>query len=145
TRTTRGRAGGPGGRRPSAASTSDRLSEQLAERPQIQVQVLVGEPEDLLQLVRAVLQRHQRLAQLLDLLVGEPPTLDAPDGLALHRLTKQLDQRQHRLTQATRHVLAVRLDPHSVFSSTRLYGGHGPVSTSARLSRSAASAMARAR
>src|SRR5690606_20107643 len=120
-------------------------SEEPAERSQVEVEVVVGEVERVLQLVHALLQRHQGPAEPFDLLVGEAARLDAPDRLALHQLAQQLDQREHELRQTARHVVTVGVDPHAGTSITKLYGGQGPVTTACMSRWGRASSSARAR
>src|SRR5439155_20607933 len=125
---------------------SQRGSQQPAERSQVEVEIAVGELEVLLELLHALFQRHERRAQPLDLVVAEPARLDAADGLALHELAQQLDEREHELREPALHVRAILgLDPHVPACPAKLYGGHGPVRTTSTSSHPAASSSTRER
>src|ERR671936_1447863 len=105
-------------------------SEEVSERAQGDVQVLLREAEVLPQLLHPLFERHQRLAEPLDLLVAQSSGFHSPDRLALHELPQELDEREHKLGQAPRHVLTILgLDPHRPGSVEKLYGGQGPVTT----------------
>ena len=84
---------------------------QVTERPEIEIQISLLEPELLGQLVHPLLELHERLAETLDLLVrrGCPPP--SAERLALHELPQQLDQRQHELREPVLDVLGIGLDP----------------------------------
>src|SRR4051812_36844017 len=87
-------------------STCDAL-EQLAERAQVEVQVLVSQPELALQFLHARLKSHERLAEPLDLVIGERAALHPANCLAFHELPEQLDQCQDELRQAALDVMGV--------------------------------------
>src|SRR5881227_358253 len=84
---------------------------QPAQRPEVEVEVLVLEPELVLELLHPLLEQHERLAEPLDLVGRERAALDPPERLALHQLTQQLDQREHELGQALLEAFAVRVEP----------------------------------
>src|SRR5256885_15300781 len=86
-------------------------SEEVPERPEVEVEVLVLEPELRLQLLHPLAQPHERLAEPLDLLVRQGSLLHPPHRLALHQLAEELDQRQDELRQAALHRLRVAVDP----------------------------------
>src|SRR5690606_2881681 len=168
------RAGGPGGQ------GLTRL-EEVAEGPEVEVEVVVLQPEQLLELLHALLQAQERGAQPLDLLVAERAALDASHGLALHELTQQLHQRQHQLRQPPLDTFGIRVHAarqpsiqtldllghlvegfgarqHAVDgvlahapllasrgSSPKEYAGHGPVHSTSRSRRCAATRSTRAR
>ena len=71
--------------------------QKIPERSEVEIQVRVGEPELLLQLVHALGELHERLPEPLHLLVVERPLLHAAERLALHQLPQQLDQGEHEL------------------------------------------------
>src|SRR5215211_5756414 len=104
-----------------------RLSKEVLERAEIEVELLVGEAEVLLQLLHPLLQRDQGLAESLDLVVAEAACLDPPYRLAFHQLPQQFDEREHELGEPTCDVLSIALDPHRRSTAAKLYGGHGPV------------------
>src|SRR5207237_9868795 len=108
------------------------------------------------------LELHERLAEPVDLLVGERAVLHPAQRLALHQLPEELDQRQHELSEALLDtfrigvhppreglldVLELARDPTEVAarreelvdgagahapSAPNEYGGHGPVQTVVR-------------
>src|SRR3954453_15996360 len=90
---------------PFISYASFRRSHQLTQRPEVQVQVLVLQSESLLQLLHALLQEHECLAEPLDLVRGQGAALDAAEPLTLHQLPKQLDQSQNELRQALLEVV----------------------------------------
>src|SRR5689334_10771792 len=81
--------------------------EQVPEGTQVQVEVLVGEPEHVLELIHPFRQGHEGSSEALDLLVAQRAGLDPPHGLALHQLTQQLDQREDELGEALLESLRV--------------------------------------
>ncbi len=70
-------------------------SQQLSQRPQVDVQVFLAEIERVSDLGQLRLEFVVGHTQALDLVVGQPAPFDAPKGLALEHLAKQLDQSQH--------------------------------------------------
>src|SRR3954471_13943402 len=145
------------------------LSDQVSQRPEVEVEIVVLEAELGLQFLHPVSQQHERLAEPLDLVVGERPALDPTESLALHQLAKQVDQRQHEPCEALLELL--RFGVHSpgeggveaielvteqaqvavdgvhepALLPAKLYGGQGPVhvNDSAVSSRSSSSTRAR--
>src|SRR5690349_15666183 len=81
--------------------------QQIAERAQIQVQIALFEPEMLDQLLHAAIELHERVAEALDLLVGERAALHPAERLPLHQLAQQLDEREHELREALLDLLGV--------------------------------------
>ena len=101
----------------------------------------------LFQLVHPLGELHERVAQALDLLIGERPGLHPVKRLPLHQLPQELDERQHELREAALHSLSV--DGHAprqrgrhrghfalgcehlrhAAASAKLAGAHGPVHT----------------
>src|SRR5437762_2386590 len=75
------------------------LLKQVPQRPEVQVELGVLESERRLQLLHALLEPHERLAEPLDLVLRERALLHPPDSLTLHQLTQELDQRQNQLRQ----------------------------------------------
>src|SRR5215211_4320497 len=61
-------------------------SQQPAQGAEIQVQVLLGEPELLAQLSHALVELHEGPAEPLLLLVAQAAAVDAAQSLALHQL-----------------------------------------------------------
>src|SRR5207248_5846911 len=82
-------------------------SEEVAERPEVQIQVAVLEPELGLELLHAALELHERLAEALDLLVGQGALLHAAKRLPLHQLAEQLDEGEDELREALLDLLGV--------------------------------------
>src|ERR671914_23171 len=104
----------PPGREGSASTRCVRaldLSEEAPEWAQVQVQVLRRQSELLAQLLHPSVQLHEGLPQPLDLLLGQGSAVDPPQGLPLHQLPKQLDDRQHELREPLLHGLRVRVHP----------------------------------
>src|SRR4051812_42662916 len=91
--------------------TTGENSHQIAERSEIEIEVFLLEPEVLSELVHALFELHERLAETLDLLVVEVPHLHAAERLALHQLPQELDQREHELREPALDVLWVGLNP----------------------------------
>src|SRR5690349_6516802 len=81
--------------------------EKSSQRPEVEAQVLVSEPELDLQLLHPLGELHERLSQPLDLLVVERACLHPPERLSFHQLAQQLDQRQHELRQSALDVLGI--------------------------------------
>src|SRR5579884_344012 len=137
------------------------LLQKTSERTEIEVQVLVLQPERRLQLVHPLGEAHERQPQPLDLLVGQPAFVHPPKRLALHQLAQELDQREDELREAAFHLLGVGGHPlrkrvvdavqalgdevevagcgeqpvelvHAASSCAKLYAGHGPVQTTGR-------------
>src|SRR5207248_9607490 len=75
-------------------------SEQVAQRPEMHVQLRVREPEDVLELGHPLLEQHERLAEAVDLLLGERAVVDPAQRLSLHQLAQEFDQRQNELGEA---------------------------------------------
>src|SRR5690242_4102051 len=85
-------------------------SEQVAERPEVEIEVTPVEPEVLGQLVHALLELHERLAETLDLLVALVPRRHAAERLRAHQLPEQLDEGEHELCVPALDVLRIGLD-----------------------------------
>src|SRR4051794_5994917 len=94
-----------------AIALSPFVSHQTAQRPKVQVQVLVLQPERLLQLFHPLLEQHEGLAQPLHLIRRETAALDPAERLALQQLPQQLDQRQDELRKALLELVAIGVDP----------------------------------
>src|SRR5438067_4673961 len=150
-------------------------SEEVAERAEVEVQVAVLEPELGLELLHAALELHERLAEPLDLLVGEVPLLHPVERLPLHELTEELDEREDELREALLDLLGVGVHPswkralepvelardrvevaggaeqpveivsHASPPGAKLYGAHGPVHANASCGCSASSSATRLR
>ena len=84
-------------------------SEQIAERPEVEIEIALLEPEVLRELVHALFELHERLAETLDLLVVEVPRLHAAKRLTFHELPEQLDQSEHELREPALEALLVAL------------------------------------
>src|SRR4051794_12115814 len=89
---------------------SDPSLHQVSEWSEIEVEVLVGEAELLLQLLHALVQLHERAAEALGLLLVERAGLHAPERLALHQLSEEIDHGQHEPGEAALDVLRVGVD-----------------------------------
>src|SRR5688500_6903841 len=87
-----------------------REPEKLSDRPLLAVEVLDFEAERLPQLLHALLELHASLAEALDLVVGERAGFHAADGLSLHELAEQFDDRQRELREAALDVVRVGVD-----------------------------------
>src|SRR3954454_5295632 len=81
--------------------------QQSTQRPEVQIQVLGGEPELLTKLIHPLVQLHERAAEPLDLLLAQIPAVDPAQRLSLHDLPEQLDDRQDELRQAALDVLGI--------------------------------------
>src|SRR4051812_15595476 len=90
-------------------ATRDALPE-VAENPELQVEILAGETELLLELLHPLLELHEGEAELLDLFVGEPTALDAAQRLSLHELTQQLDHREDETGEPLLDLVGVGVD-----------------------------------
>src|SRR5881398_2317286 len=88
----------------------DRNSEQVAERPEVEIEIALIEPELLGQLLHPLLELHERLPEALDLLVVQVSRFHAAKRLAFHELPEQLDEREHELREPALDVLRVGLD-----------------------------------
>src|SRR5690242_2033100 len=86
-------------------------SEQVAERPEVQVQIRPLQPELGDQLVHSLLETHERLPEPVDLVVGERTVLHALQGLPLHQLPQKLDEREDELRETPLDRLRIRVDP----------------------------------
>src|SRR3954453_7933407 len=62
------------------------------------------------QLLQALLELHERLAEALNLIRAERPALDAPHRLALHQLAQQVDDGEHERREALLDLLRVGVD-----------------------------------
>src|SRR3954466_13491644 len=143
--------------------------EQAAEWPEVEVEVVLGEPELVAQLRHPLVELHERAAEALDLLFGQAAGVDPAQRLALHQLAQELDDGQHELRQALLDRLRVGVDPaaerapqpvvidaearqvrrsgqHLVAhrASAKEKGAHGPVQTSASSGCAASSSRTRA-
>ena|SRR5215217_3860070 len=108
---------------PATGQASPVGPEQVAERAEVDVEVVVGEPEELLELlelVHALLEAHKRLAEALALLLGEAAGVDAAHRLALHEQAKKLDHSEHQMGQPALEVSRVRVQSHGRCSGTKL-------------------------
>src|SRR5512144_45180 len=68
--------------------------EQRTERPQVEVELLPGEPEALQQVRHPVVEQHEGHTDSFFLVGGEVTLLDPADGLALHELAQQFHDGQ---------------------------------------------------
>src|SRR3954465_5966422 len=62
---------------------SRRLLTQPAQRSEIDIQILVGQPEDRLELVHTAIQLKQRQAETFDLFFGQRASVHPANGLML--------------------------------------------------------------
>src|SRR4051812_29780826 len=90
-----------------ATCASSARSQEFAQRTQVDVEVLVLEPETLLQFLHPLLELHERLAEAFDLVFGQRAGFHAADGLALHELAEQLEQREHELCEPAFDVVRI--------------------------------------
>src|SRR3954471_13487572 len=79
--------------------------QQVSQRPEVQVQVVLRQAELARQLLHPLLEEHERLPEALDLLGVGGAGVDPAQRLALHELAQQLDDREHELSEAALHVL----------------------------------------
>src|SRR5262249_9382879 len=84
--------------------------EEVPQRTEVEVEVLRLEAELGSELLHALVELHEGLAEPLDLLVGERAAVDAPQCLTLHELTQELDDRQHELREPALDALRVGVD-----------------------------------
>src|SRR3954447_24834140 len=87
------------------------VGQQLAQRPEVDVEVGSRQVVASLELVHRLLEVHQAEAETLHLLVGEIALVDSAERLRLHELSHQLDDGEHELEQVTLHRLRVGLQP----------------------------------
>src|SRR5919109_3008488 len=80
---------------------------EVAERPEVQVQISVLEPEMRLQLLHAPVEPHERFAEPVDLVLAQVPLLHPGQRLSLHELAQELDQREHELREAALDLLGI--------------------------------------
>src|SRR5690349_17924945 len=132
--------------------------QQIAQRAEVEVQIALFEPEMLDQLLHAAIELHERVAEALDLLVGQRAAVHPAERLPLHQLPQQLDEREHELREALLDLLGIGVHPARErlrqmlelagdapevavgleqlverraqrAPSAKEYGGHGPVHT----------------
>ncbi len=84
--------------------------QKRAKRAKVYVEVTGVKTEVLAQFGHATLERHQRQADPVDLVIRQVSDLNPPQCLPFHELTKQLDYRQHQANQATFNRFRVRVD-----------------------------------
>src|SRR5947207_1232364 len=130
-------------------SSFSRVSQQAPERAEVEIQVLVTEPELRLQLVHAFGELHERFPEPLDLVVVERPALHPVQRLSLHQLSQELDECQHELGEPAlhrfrvgrhapwnrprrRHDISLRGKNACHAAPAKLAGGQGPVQTRLR-------------
>src|SRR2546423_12792321 len=82
-------------------------SHELAERAEIDVEILIFQTEDLFQFFHAPFQKHEGLAEALDLVIGKRSVFHPPHGLPLHQLSEQIDQRQNELSEPALDVFRI--------------------------------------
>src|SRR3954467_15266362 len=82
-------------------------SEQVAERPEVQVQVLRVKAELCAQLLHPLVQLHERPPQAFLLIRRKRSAVDAAQRLALHELAQQLDDREYELREPALELLGV--------------------------------------
>src|SRR3977135_2287111 len=87
------------------------LLHEVPEGTEVEVQILVFQPEGELELVHALGEREKRLPQSLHLLGAQPAALDPAERLTLHQLAEQLDDREDELRETLVEVLRVGADP----------------------------------
>src|SRR3954471_13495308 len=86
-------------------------SEEVAERPEAQVEVAGVEAELALELFHALLELHERLAETIDLFVGQRRVVHPPQRLPFHQLPQEFDEREHELRQPALDRSRVGVDP----------------------------------
>src|SRR6185436_8784592 len=84
---------------------------QLAQRPQIDRQILVGQSECFLQLIHPVVQLQQREAKLLDLLITQAATIHSANGLMLQDAAQQFYHRKYKPRKTLLDLIRVGVDP----------------------------------
>src|SRR5262245_53134696 len=86
-------------------ATAVPASVEAAQRAQVEVQLLRGEPESLRHRVEDLLELHQREPDALDLLRRERALVHAADRLALEQLPHELHEREHEARDGPLHVV----------------------------------------
>src|SRR3990172_5648146 len=82
---------------------------QLAEGPEVEVQILRVEFEAFCELIDGLLELHQGDPDVLDLFGRQGLFLEASDGLALHQLADEFDEAEHELDDGTLDVFRIRI------------------------------------
>lgn len=89
-------------------SDGPKPSTEPTKGAQVEVEVLVGDPEDLLHLGHALLERLQGDPEPFDLVVIEAAGLDASDRLAFEEVADHLDEGEYELGDTADELFAVR-------------------------------------
>src|SRR2546421_590324 len=87
------------------------LSEQIAERPEVQIEIAILDSELTLELLHSLLELNEGAPQPVDLVIGQRALLQAAKRLALHHLPQELDERKDELRQASFPLLGIGVDP----------------------------------
>ena len=85
---------------------------ELADRSQIEVEVLWRQSKALSDLPHGFLETHQREPDRFDFLLGQRLLLHPPDRLTLHQPAQELHDRQHQLRDRSLHVLRIGIPAH---------------------------------
>src|SRR5687768_12346291 len=86
------------------------VSHQPAQRPELQVEVLVVAAGLLLELVHPLAEKHEGVTEALALVRRERAAVDPRQGLALHELAQQLHERHHELGETLLEAVSVGVD-----------------------------------
>src|SRR5580765_7699239 len=86
-------------------------SGQLADRPEIEVQILGLEAELLREITNRLFEPHQREADRLCFLGGQGVRVHSPDCLALQNLADEFHERQHELQHRPANVVRIGVPP----------------------------------
>src|SRR5438552_6495156 len=78
---------------------------QLSDRSQIEIEVLGFETEPAAHVANGLFERHQRFADRFDFFARQRFLLHSPNGLTLHQLAEELDERQYELGDRLLHFL----------------------------------------
>src|SRR4029079_17414507 len=78
--------------------------EEVSERTEVEVQIPVFQAELRFEVVHALVELHERLAELVELLVGQRSAFHPAERLALHQLAEKLHERQEEPRGAPPHV-----------------------------------------
>src|SRR5207248_961060 len=102
------------------------LLEQVAERSEAQVEILLFEAERPRRLFHAPLEPFERGTELLDLLVAERSRFHPGERLPLHELAQELDDGENELGEASLDIVWIRVEPRRRSTSCRRLASHFP-------------------
>jgi hypothetical protein len=92
---------------PAAASS---VLTKSAQRTEVDVQILVGEPEGFLELLHSLVQLQERKPKSFDLLVRQSAAIHATNGLMLQNFPEQFYHGQYESRKAVFDMFRVSVD-----------------------------------